>query len=131
MGRSRCTGTGRSDGEGELHGSLAPSPSCLTPRANTDRLPMRIVFDPDFEHGCWPGPLRGHEASAGEDWVGPSRFVQVLETALGLAGPRPTQRERAARLVPAIRKADGFWSASASVDPFATARRLLQWRDTL
>jgi ATP-dependent helicase/nuclease subunit B len=92
---------------------------------------MRIVFDPDFEHGCWPGPLRGREASAGEDWVGPSRFVQVLETALGLAGPRPTPRERAARLVPAIRKTDGFWSASASVDPFATARRLLQWRDTL
>ncbi len=92
---------------------------------------MRIVFDPEFELGCWPGPLRGGEASAGEDWVGPSRFVQVLETALGLAGPRPTQRERAARLVPAVRKTEGFWSASASVDPFAAARRLLQWRDTL
>jgi ATP-dependent helicase/nuclease subunit B len=92
---------------------------------------MRIVFDPDFEHGCWPGPLRGCDASAGEDWVGPSRLVSVLETGLGLAGPRPTSRERAARLVPAVRKTDGFWSASASVDPFATARRLLHWRDIL
>ncbi len=92
---------------------------------------MRIVFDPDFDDGYWPGPLGGKRASAGEDWVGPSRFVQVLETALGLAGPRPSSRERAARLVPAIRSTDGFWSASAAVDPFATARRLLAWRDAL
>jgi hypothetical protein len=33
--------------------------------------------------------------------------------------------------VPAIRGAGGFWSASADLDPFATARRLIQWRDTL
>ena len=92
---------------------------------------MRIVFDSDFDQGCWPGPLRGHLASAGEDWVGPSRFVQILETALGLGGPSLTLPERAARLVPAIRATEGFWSASAEVDPFATARRLLQWRDTL
>jgi hypothetical protein len=92
---------------------------------------MRIVFDPGFEQGCWPGPLRGGSASAGEDWVGQSRFVQILETALGLGGPSLTLRERAARLVPAIRRSEGFWSASAEVDPFATARRLLEWRDTL
>lgn len=92
---------------------------------------MRIVFDPDFEQGCWPGPLRGGPASAGEDWVGPGRFAQVLETALGLGGPSLTLRDRAARLVPAIRGTAGFWSASAIVDPFATARRLIQWRDTL
>lgn len=92
---------------------------------------MRIVLDPDFEQGCWPGPLRGGSASAGEDWVGPSRFAQILETALGLGGPCLTLRERAARLVPAARKSEGFWSASAAVDPFATARRLIQWRDTL
>ena len=92
---------------------------------------MRIVFDPDFEQGCWPGPLRGGPASAGEDWVGPARFAQVIETALGLGGPWLSLPERAARLVPAIRNSQGFWSASADVDPFATARRLLEWRDTL
>jgi len=92
---------------------------------------MRIVFEPDFEQGCWPGPLRGGPASAGEDWVGPSRFAAVLETALGLGGPGFTRRERAARMVPTIRGTDGFWSASADLDPFATARRLIQWRDTL
>lgn len=92
---------------------------------------MRIVFDPDFEHGCWPGPLRGGPASAGEDWVGPARFAQVLETALGLGAPGLALPERAAQLVPALRGTAGFWSASADVDPFATARRLLEWRDTL
>jgi ATP-dependent helicase/nuclease subunit B len=94
-------------------------------------VPMRIVFDPDFDQGHWPGPLTAGRASAGEDWVGPARLVQVLEAALGLAGPSVSSRERAARLVPAVRAAEGFWSASASVDPFATARRLLEWRDAL
>jgi len=92
---------------------------------------MRIVFDPDFDRGCWPGPLRGGQAAAGEDWVGPSRFAQILEMALGLGGPGLTSRERAAMLVPSIRATAGFWSKSAEVDPFATSRRLLQWRDTL
>ena len=93
---------------------------------------MRIVFDSDFDQGCWPGPLRGHLASAGEDWVGPSRFVQILETALGLGGPSFTLPSASTGLVPAIRVTEGLpRSASAEVDPFATARRLLQWRDTL
>ena len=92
---------------------------------------MRIVFDPDFDHGSWPGPLRGGRASAGEDWVGPAGFLNTLETALGLSGPSLTAQERAARLVPAVRRTAGFWEASAEVDPVAAARRLLQWRDTL
>ncbi|MEI6667527.1 MAG: PD-(D/E)XK nuclease family protein [Acidobacteriota bacterium] len=91
---------------------------------------MRVVFDADFDKGCWPGPLRGGPAAAGEDWVGPSQLVQLLETALGLGGPEHTSRERAAMLVPSIRSTHGFWSTSAEVDPFATARRLLTWRDT-
>jgi ATP-dependent helicase/nuclease subunit B len=107
-----------------VQGAMATSPRVYWP-------PMRIVFDPDFEHGCWPGPLRGSPASAGEDWVGPSHFVQILESTLGLGGPCLTLRERAARLVPAIQSSEGFWSASADVDPFATARRLIEWRDTL
>jgi len=92
---------------------------------------MRIVFDPDFACGSWPGSLRGGIASAGEDWVGAERFVEILETALGIAPPRLSLAERAARLVPAVRGTDGFWSASAEVDPFGTARRLLEWRDAL
>jgi hypothetical protein len=92
---------------------------------------MRIVFDADFDHGSWPGPLRGGQASAGEDWLGPQSLAGTLETALGIGGPTLSRQERAARLVPAVRTVDGFWTASAEIDPFSTARRLLQWRDML
>lgn len=92
---------------------------------------MRIVFDPDFDAGHWPGPLVGRDAAAGEEWVGAGRFAGVLETALGLPAPRFTAAERAARLVPHLREREGFWSRSAEADPFGSARRLLVWRDTL
>jgi hypothetical protein len=39
--------------------------------------------------------------------------------------------ERAALLVPAVIATQGFWSASASVDAFGSARRLLEWSDQL
>ena len=92
---------------------------------------MRLVFDPDFSAGSWPGPLCGGEAAAGEEWVGPERLAQVLETALGLPTPTMSAGERAALLVPAVTATQGFWSASASVDAFGSARRLLEWRDQL
>lgn len=92
---------------------------------------MRFVFDPDFSAGSWPGPLCGGEAAAGEEWVGPARFAQVIETALGLPTPTMSAGERAALLVPAVVATQGFWSASASVDAFGSARRLLEWRDQL
>ena len=92
---------------------------------------MRLVFDPDFSAGSWPGPLHGDEAAAGEEWVGPERLAQVLETALGLPTPTISAGERAALLVPAVVATQGFWSASASVDAFGSARRLLEWHDQL
>jgi ATP-dependent helicase/nuclease subunit B len=92
---------------------------------------MRIVFDPDFASGAWPGPLRGGEASAGEEWCGRERLLGALETALGVPAPAASLAARAARLVPAVRATAGFWSASAALDPFGTARRLLEWRDLL
>ena len=92
---------------------------------------MHIVFHPDFSAGSWPGPLRGGQATAGEEWVGPERLAQVLETALGLPTPTMSPGERAALLVPAVVATQGFWSASASVDAFGSARRLLEWSDQL
>lgn len=92
---------------------------------------MRFVFDPDFSAGSWPGPLRGAEAAAGEEWVSPERLTQALEMALGLPTPTMSGGERAALLVPAVVATQGFWSASASVDAFGSARRLLEWRDQL
>lgn len=92
---------------------------------------MRIVFDPDFDSGCWPGPLGESDASAGEAWVGPGGLLGILETAVGLAGPPFSAAERAARLIAPLTSTEGFWSRSAEVDPFGSARRLLSWRDAL
>jgi len=52
---------------------------------------MKIFFDPDFDGGCWPGPLNGtppRPAVVGEAWVGPLGLRGILETALGLGGHR-------------------------------------------
>lgn len=92
---------------------------------------MRIVFDPDFDSGAWPGPLEGRAAVAGETWVGEAGLLGLLETSLGLAGPPIPSSRRVAALVPAVRSSEGFWSASASIDPLAVSRRLLGWRDFL
>lgn len=92
---------------------------------------MHLVIDPDFAAGSWPGPLRGGEAAAGEEWVGPERLAQVIELLLGLPTPGRTAGERSALLVPTMLATSGFWSESAAVDPFGSARRLLDWRDRL
>lgn len=92
---------------------------------------MKIVFDPDFDGGAWPGPLAGRTASAGEAWVGEAGLLGLLETSLGLASPPVPSARRVAALVPAVRETEGFWSASAAIDPLAASRRLLAWRDFL
>jgi len=93
--------------------------------------PVRIVFDPTFDATPWPGPLASKDASAGEAWAGPRFVLNLLETQLGLGGPVVSSALRAATLVPALRARDGFWRASADVDPLGTARTLLDWRDAL
>ncbi|MCJ7586839.1 MAG: hypothetical protein MUQ00_02920, partial [Candidatus Aminicenantes bacterium] len=95
---------------------------------------MRIVFDPDFDGGCWPGPLRANPprvAAVGEAWVGPYLFQKILETALGLGGLVPSQSERIISLAKAVRSQEGFWSRSAEKDPIGVARTLLRWLDWL
>ena len=68
---------------------------------------------------------------SGEIWVGPSGLLGLLETMTGLSGPPIPNALRAAELVSTIRAASGFWSRSAQVDPFGTAKRVLDWRDQL
>lgn len=91
----------------------------------------KIVFDPCFDSGAFPGPLAGRKAVVGESWVGPYGLLNILETALGLAGSTTAQAERAASLLPTMQTASGFWSESFAVDPFGTAEVLLHWRDAL
>lgn len=92
---------------------------------------MRLVFDPDFDGGTWPGPLAGRDAAFGEAWVGPLGLLAAVETALGLGGRWAAQAVRAAALVGAVRETQGFWSRSAEADPLGTADVLLRWRDEL
>lgn len=92
---------------------------------------LKICFDPDFDGGAWPGPLDDRDAAAGESWLGELGLLGRLETALGLVGPALTGGERAARLVPGLRRVEGFWSRSVDVDPLGSARELLRWRDEL
>jgi ATP-dependent helicase/nuclease subunit B len=92
---------------------------------------VRVVFGIDFDHGFWPGPLADREAVAGEIWVGPLGFLGLLETALGTGGPPTSELLRVARIVPAVRRLEGFWSTSADLDALTVARTLLGWRDRL
>jgi len=92
---------------------------------------MKITFDPAFDQGYWPGPLGDCKAVSGELWLGPSGMLGILETMTGLSGPSIPSALRAAELVPDVRTISGFWSQSAQVDPFGTAKRVLQWRDLL
>ncbi len=92
---------------------------------------MRIVFDPDFDSGAWPGPLADRDASAGEVWVGAAGLLSQLETRLGLGGPETATVERISSLLAPVRQVDGFWSRSAEADAVETAATLLRWRDLL
>ena len=92
---------------------------------------MEITFDPAFDQGCWPGPLSDRNSVSGELWLGPSGLLGILETMTGLNGPAVPSALRAAELVSDIRGISGFWSRSAQVDPFGTAKRVLQWHDLL
>jgi hypothetical protein len=92
---------------------------------------MIITFNTWFDGDAWPGPLECRKAVVGEIWTGPSGLVGILQTQLGLHIPLESSSIRAAALMPAIRIMKGFWSESAAVDPFAVAKILLHWRDTL
>lgn len=92
---------------------------------------MRVLFDPEFDLGAWPGPRGGCEAAVGAVWVGIEGFLSTLEIHLGLTAPHAAMADRAAALVPRLFRADRFYGASARADPWATAHRLLAWRDYL
>ena len=95
---------------------------------------MRVVFGEAFDQGAWPGPLADRAAAYDEAWVGPLGLLGLLETALGLQGPRDaSEAERAASIVPALRAREGPWSRSleGDGDDLAVARAVLRIRDAL
>lgn len=92
---------------------------------------LRILFDPDFDLGAWPGPRGQADSVAGAAWLGPEGFLSTLETHLGLDAPHASTADRVAELVPRLFREDHFFGASAKADPWSTGQLLLAWRDHL
>ena len=92
---------------------------------------MKVVYDPAFDGGTWPGPVLTDGVSVGEFRVGPQGLLSLLELHLGLGGRTTTTAARVAAIAAMVEDTEGFWSASADADLFATARRLLEQRDLL
>lgn len=95
---------------------------------------MDFVFSLDADALTWPPTTHGGPVEAGGLVAGPEGLLRVVETALGLGGPAvPAVRRIAiwrAKLA-AVDHPGRFWHRSFQEDPFATARLLLGWRDSL
>lgn len=64
--------------------------------------------------------------------VGPSGFLEILETHLGLLAERPAEASRTVQYRECLEKCDGedrFYHRSFAADPLGTAATLLKWRD--
>lgn len=94
---------------------------------------MDIVFGLWADGGASPDHGGGPGGSLGQPVVGPLGLVDILETHLGLGSPPKAQVVRIAALQSALETLAGdyFWSRSLRMDPWATARTLLAWRDEL
>ena len=94
---------------------------------------MDVVFGLWADGGASPDHGGGGGGSLGQPVVGPTALIDILETALGLGGPRRPQVVRIAAFQSTLEGlGDGFfWSRSLAMDPWATARVLLAWRDEL
>lgn len=75
-----------------------------------------------------------HPASLGEVRTGPLGMLAILETRLGLSGPtiHPVHRiNEYMKRLEQINHESAWFHQSFKVDPWSTARQLLQWRDEL
>lgn len=94
---------------------------------------MDVVFGLFADSGAVPDHGGTVPGTLGNPVVGPAALVGLLETSVGLGGPPTAQVVRVASFQSALEQlGDGyFWSASLAMDPWATARLLLRWRDEL
>ncbi|WP_380784890.1 PD-(D/E)XK nuclease family protein [Sphingomonas sp. R86521] len=94
---------------------------------------MDVAFGLWADGGASPDHGGGPTGALGQPVVGPAGLIDILETALGLGGPRSAQVVRIASFQSTLEALDGdyFWSRSLAMDPWATARSLLDWRDEL
>lgn len=94
---------------------------------------LTIVLGLHLDGGGAPDGCGGAVGAVGAASVGPSGFVDILETMCGLSAPTASAVGRIAAWQRALEEAGPgrFWSGSLREDAWATARVLLRWRDGL
>jgi len=101
---------------------------------------MDIVIGYDFDTGAYPDALSkqgtpaAQDAASGKAVLGPAGLLSVLETRLGLRGPKKHPAVRVGQYLDSLKAADDgnrFYSMSFATDAWSTARELLTWRDQL
>ncbi len=95
---------------------------------------MRVVFGWHLDGPTFPETADGALYSLNSAVVGPMGMVDLIETSLGLDGPKVTPALRIAQYHARLRTVeDGarFYSGSLTADGWATSRLLLGWRDSL
>jgi ATP-dependent helicase/nuclease subunit B len=99
----------------------------------SDGEPVIIGFGLWADGRTYPEHAAPDVAAAGAPVLGPQGLLDVLETGLGLSGPRVSEVERVASWQAKL-EASGtrrFWTRSLEADSWSTARRVLQMRDDL
>jgi ATP-dependent helicase/nuclease subunit B len=95
---------------------------------------MKLLLELSADRSAWPPTADGSDAQAGGIVVGSHGLLGIVEVALGMGAPVMPQAVRLARWRAKLAAADTpkrFWHASFGVDPFATAKTVLAWRDSL
>jgi RecB family exonuclease len=95
---------------------------------------MDIVFGLWADGGAAPDHGGTGQGASGAPVVGPAGLLDILETCYGLSAPANSHIVRIAAWQAAIEAANSpqrFWHRSLAVDGWATARKLLPWRDQL
>lgn len=97
---------------------------------------MKLVFGMDCDGSAYPDFPGEGDGVVDAAIVGPCGLVEAIEIELGLTGPRVAPAVRIAGYMARMREAviaapGSFFAPSFSLDPWATAARLLEWRDEL
>ena len=97
---------------------------------------MQVIFGISADGDVYPDFPGAADGALGHPVVGPAGLLEILETQLGLTGPRTNEAVRIATYVSKARLAlqseqKRFFASSFSKDPWATSRLLLDWRDQL
>jgi hypothetical protein len=88
---------------------------------------MHVIFGMDLD--AFQGPSANHRFNA--PVVGPSGFLDLLETHLGLSAPLQSKAHRTAVYLACLQRfrSGRFYENSLAADAVGTAERLLAWRD--